>query len=155
MKKLTKCCITCLLLFTSTVDSLAQQKDSSDVRAAVARFVKAFNALDWEPFRNSFAEDATIFFPDWEWALRRSGKKDIEKTWITIFPEFTDPNDTLTLNINPKDVLIQLYGKTAIITFHLGSGEKYLARRTLVMVKKKKDWKIAHLHASVLMAPKK
>ena len=138
-----------LMMFSNNIAS-AQSNDSLPVQLSVEKFVAAFNTLQWQPFKNSFTEDATIFFPDWEDAPRKVGSKEIEKTWLEIFPEFKDSANTFKLDIKPRDMLIQLYGQTAVVTFHLGSGEKYLARRTLVMVKRKKEWKIAHLHASVL-----
>jgi hypothetical protein len=71
----------------------------------------------------------------------------METIWLTIFPEFVDSKNTRQLQINPKDINIQLYPQTAIVTFHLGDGETRLSRRTLVMVKQNENWKIAHLHA--------
>jgi ketosteroid isomerase-like protein len=133
----------------------AQSKDSVAVKLSVEKFIKAFYSLQWEPFKKSFTEDATIFFPDWEQRVRKAGKKEIELTWLEIFPEFKDSENTLILDIVPGDLQMQMHGETAIVTFHLGSGEKYLARRTLVMVKRKKEWKIAHLHASVLFTTEK
>ncbi len=139
-----------LLIFCASVTVSAQHIDSVNVRKSVDNFVHAFNTLSWEAFRNSFTRDATIFFPDWEYANRRSGINEIENTWLQLFPEFKDAANTLTLNINPKDVLIQVFGTTAIVTFHLGTGEKYVARRTLVMVNENNVWKIAHLHTSYI-----
>jgi hypothetical protein len=101
-------------------------------------------------FHDAFADDATIFLPEWNEGKRKAGRIEIEKTWLELFPEFKDPTNTLRLEINPKDVKLQLYGNTAIITFHLGNGEKDLGRRTLVMVRKKNAWKIVHLHASYI-----
>ena len=146
---------TLLVIFFSCIFFNVKANDSVAVRLSVEKYVVAFNTLQWEPFKNSFTEDATIFFPDWEEAVRKVGIKEIEKTWLEIFPEFKDSANTLKLDIKPRDMLIQLYGQSAVVTFHLGSGEKYLARRTLVMVKRKKEWKIAHLHASVLSPTEK
>ena len=136
--------ISLLLIF----DTKAQHKDSLAVLKAAGNFVTDFNNFNWEGFRGSFTEDASIFYPFWTQAKRISGKQDIEKTWLTIFPEFADTANTRKLQINPKDLQIQLYGKTAIVTFHLGDGVNSLSRRTLVMIKHKRIWKIAHLHAS-------
>jgi ketosteroid isomerase-like protein len=126
----------------------AQNNDSIAVKQTVDKFIQNFNALQWDGFRSAFTEDATIFFPDWEEASRKRGIKEIEQTWLGIFPEFKDSTNTLKLSIKPRDILVQLYDSSAIVTFHLGSGDKGLARRTLVMVKDKKTWKIVHLHAS-------
>jgi ketosteroid isomerase-like protein len=131
------------------------QSDSVAVTQSVDNFLIAFNSLEWEPFIKSFADDATIFFPEWEQARRVSGIKEIAQTWVDIFPEFKDSTSTLTLGISPRDIKIQLYEETAIVTFHLGKGEKFLSRRTLVMLKIKEKWKIAHLHASTLLPENK
>ena len=136
------------LFFASFIHTQAEANDSLEVVNATQKFLHAFNNLEWETFRNSFAKDATIFYPVWEEAKRRSGKNEIEETWIKLFPEFTDPLNTFKLSITPKDLFIQFYYKTAIVTFHLGEGINSLYRRTIVFVKEKEDWKIVHLHAS-------
>ena len=126
----------------------AQHKDSIAVMKSVNNFVTAFNNFNWSPFRESFADDATMFHPFWNQARRMKGRQEIEKAWLTIFPEFGDTNNSRKLQISPKDINLQLYRQTAIVTFHLGDGLNTLSRRTLVMTKKKRSWKIAHLHAS-------
>lgn len=126
----------------------AQQKDSIAVMKSVNNFVSAFNHFNWDSFRKSFTDDATIFFPYWSQAKRIQGRQEIEKAWLTIFPEFVDVNNTRKLQITPKDIHVQLYQQNAIVTFHLGDGINSLSRRTLLMIKEKDSWKIAHLHAS-------
>ena len=54
----------------------------------------------------------------------------------------------------PRVILVQLYGKTAIVTFHLGDEKKYLSKRTFVFIKENESWKIVHLHASTLLKDK-
>lgn len=135
-----------LISFTLT----AQNKDSIAVMNSATRFVTAFNNFDWPTFRASFIDDATIIFPFWDQAKRLRGRQEIEAAWLKAFPEFVDPKNTRKLEISPRDIHIQLYGGTAILTFHLGHGVSKLGRRTLIMVKEKRDWKIAHLHASNL-----
>lgn len=126
----------------------AQNKDSIAVMKSVNNFVTAFNNLNWVPFRESFTDDATIFYPYWNQARRIQGRQEIEKAWLTIFPEFGDINNSRKLKISPKDIHLQLFQQTAIVTFHLGDGLNTLSRRTLLMIKEKGSWKIAHLHAS-------
>jgi len=128
----------------------AQENDSTEIMQATLKFVDAFNSLDWKVFSQSFTEDATIFFPEWEQARRRSGRLAIDKSWLEIFPEFNDTASTLELNIVPEDLQVQRYGRTAIITFHMGDDKSFLARRTIVMVRRNRHWRIAHLHASML-----
>ena len=129
---------TLLVIFFSCIFFNVKANDSVAVRLSVEKFVMAFNILQWEPFKNSFTEDATIFFPDWEEAVRKVGIKEIEKTWLEIFPEFKDSANTLKLDIKPRDMLIQLYGQTSIVTFHLGNGEKYFSQKNAGDGKKKK-----------------
>lgn len=126
----------------------AQHKDSIAVMESVNNFVTAFNNFNWAPFRESFADDATMFHPYWSQARRIQGRQEIEKAWLTIFPEFGDINNSRKLQISPKDIHLQLYQQNAIVTFHLGDGLNTLSRRTLLMIKEKGNWKIAHLHAS-------
>lgn len=126
----------------------AQNKDSIAVIKSVNNFVTAFNNFNWAAFRESFSDDATIFYPFWNQARRIQGRREIETAWMTIFPEFGDTNNTRKLQISPKDINFQLYRQTVIVTFHLGDGVNTLSRRTLIMVKKKRSWRIAHLHAS-------
>ena len=126
----------------------AQNKDSIAVIKSVNNFVTAFNNFNWTTFRASFTDDATIFYPFWNQARRIRGRREIETAWLRIFPEFGDTKNTRKLQISPKDINIQLYRQTAIVTFHLGDGVNTLSRRTLIMVKEKRNWKIAHLHAS-------
>jgi uncharacterized protein (TIGR02246 family) len=128
----------------------AQVQDSLEVAKATQRFIKAFVNFDWENFRNSFSDDATIFFPGAEEAGRRAGRKEIEETWSGLFPEFIDSTKKFDLKIDPRNVNMQLYGNTAIVTFHLTPKDAHLSRRTIVFVKQKEGWKIVHLHASTL-----
>ena len=131
-----------------------QTNDSLEVTKAAQNFVKAFINFDWKNFRNSFSSDATIFFPSWEEGKRRIGRKEIEDTWLEIFPEFIDSTKKFDLKIDPKNIFMQLYGNTAIVTFHLTPNDNYLSRRTLVFIKENEEWKIVHLHASSVSAGK-
>jgi ketosteroid isomerase-like protein len=144
----------CIILCCANLNVQGQTKDSLEVISAANTFIKAFISFDWETFRNSFSKDATIFFPSWKEGKRRNGKKEVEETWLQMFPGFIDSTKKVTINILPKDFVVQLYGKTAIVSFHLGDGEKYLSRRTIVFIKENENWKIVHLHASNLVQEK-
>ena len=145
---MTKTGLSIILFLLINFSITAQNKDSIEVKNSADNFVAAFNNFNWTVFRESFTDDATIFYPFWNQARRIQGRQEIETAWVTIFPEFVDTKNTRKLQINPKDINIQLYQQTAIVTFHLGDGVKTLSRRTLVMIKEKGNWKIAHLHAS-------
>ena len=149
MKKLLFILFVGLLLFKPAI-SQKQSRDSMNVLNRANEFIYAFNNFQWENFRNFFADDAVMFHPQPENARRVSGRNEVEATWIKIFPEFIDTTNKETLNISPKDIHIQMYRKTAIVSFHL-PGNKTLGRRSMVWVKQKHGWKIVHLHASTLV----
>lgn len=135
------------LLFVVTV-SEAQVKDSIEVMSAATKFVTAFNHFQWQPFKKSFSDDASIFFPVWDYSGRIKGRKEFEKTWLELFPEFINNPSKDSLTISPQDIRVQVFASTAIMSFHLGDPQRDLARRTIVCVKEKETWKIVHLHAS-------
>ena len=139
-----------ILLLLVNFSLKAQHKDSIAVMKSVTDFVTAFNNFNWTIFRESFADDATMFHPFWNQAKRIQGRQEIETAWLNIFPEFTDTSNRRKLQISPKDINLQFYQHTAIVTFHLGDGINVISRRTLIMEKKKRSWKIVHLHASNL-----
>jgi ketosteroid isomerase-like protein len=47
----------------------------------------------------------------------------------------------------PQDLLIQIFGDAAVVTFHI-ERDGILRRRTIVFVKRDEVWRIVHLHAS-------
>lgn len=125
-----------------------QPEPEQDVRAFLAHFVQAFDNLDWEQFRNCFADDATVFQPR-GFARRADGRSDIEREFRVVF-DFIRGNKTAPpyMALKPKDLRVQSFGDTAIVTFHLDSRPGVLNRRTLVLHKGEAGWKIVHLHAS-------
>jgi ketosteroid isomerase-like protein len=52
------------------------------------------------------------------------------------------------MDVQPRDMEIQLFGNIAITTFHLDDRAGFLNRRTIILNKTKGGWKIVHLHAS-------
>ncbi len=153
--------ILALAILSHTASAQAQPKtqradpNSLAVQKAADDWVTAFNNLEWETFRNSFTDDATVFFPFVQVPRRATGRAEVE----TLFKQFFDalrkrkPAPPYQ-NIDPKDGQIQMLGKdAAIFTFHL-PGEESFNRRTLVFRKVKGKWLIAHLHASVFTKPK-
>ena len=53
--------------------------------ATVQAFLDAFAALDWEPFRRYFADDATVFFPLIDHPQRAEGREQIERLFRGVF----------------------------------------------------------------------
>jgi ketosteroid isomerase-like protein len=122
-----------------------------EVQSAAEAFIKAFNNLDWEQFRNCFADDATVFFPSATMAAARAnGRTEIEAIFKTLFDAARKRKDSPPyLNIEPKDTRIKVLGNAAVVTFHLG-GKDSLGRRTIIFEKQKGRWLIVHIHASTM-----
>ena len=121
--------------------------DSLAVHRAAAAFIEAFDNLEWERFRHSFSDDATAFFPSQSGPRRANGRDEIEDAFKPFFDEMRKrkPNPPY-LNIEPKDLKIQMLRDGAIVTFYLG-GDDSVGRRTVVFQKQKGKWLIVHLHA--------
>ena len=129
----------------------------SEVRDALTKFISAFNNLEWETFRLAFDDSATVFYPrshtipgtELVSSNRASGRAEIERNFKLVFQQIRDGKDKAPyMDIQPKDLKIQMFGDCAIATFHLNDKPGFLNRRTIVMTKSKAGWKIVHLHAS-------
>lgn len=94
--------------------------------------MKAFKNFDWETFKNCFSKDATVFFPG-EYGKRKTGQLEIEGAWKEVFPEFIDSSKSFDLQLNPQNMLIQIYGSSALVIFKMVAETDYLSRRTLVL----------------------
>ena len=139
--------------------AVAQQPSSTDsnaeeqVQQVAEAFIHAFNNLDWDAFRTSFSDDATVFFPMPGLARRATGRSEVEGSFRSVFDEVrrrrTGPP---YLNIDPKDMHIQILQDAAVVTFHL-EGSELLNRRTVVFQKREGRWLIVHLHASEESTP--
>ena len=135
----------------STQSAVAAEQE---VRAAAAAFASAFNALDAARFNVLWAVDASVFFPQPPFPIRRIDGKANVLAW---FGRFMDAQRKAGRppGVDPKDLQIQLLGTdSAIVSFHLGTGPDAVARRTLVYRREAGGWRIVHLHASSLSAPK-
>ena len=128
--------------------------DAAAVRKAAEAFLEAFNNLEWEKFSRSFSDDATVFFPFSQVPRRASGRAEVERVFKLFFDELRKrkPGPPYQ-NIVPQEVMVQMLGGAAVVTFHLGGGES-VSRRTLVFQKQKGEWLITHLHASSVAKPK-
>jgi len=80
---------------------------------------------------------------------RATGRAEFERTFKTVFEQIRDGRATAPyMDIQPKDMDIQMFGDIAIATFHLDDRPAFLNRRTIVLSKSATGWKIVHLHAS-------
>jgi hypothetical protein len=56
------------------------------VRAFLAEFISAFDNLEWDKFRNSFTDDATVFYPRGA-ANRADGRAQYEAHFRLVFEQ--------------------------------------------------------------------
>ena len=133
----------------------APRVSSSDVvetavRGALARFLTAFESLDWDAFRASFDDDVTVFFPTPEPPQRFEGRAAVEAQFQIVFASIraVAPSGPPFQRLVPEDLRINAIGKdVGVATFHLRNEER-IARRTIVFKRTRRGWRIVHLHAS-------
>ena len=124
-----------------------------EARQTLSNFIQAFDNLDWEKFRNTFAEDATVFYPR-EFPHRANGRAEIEANFRHVFQQIRgQATKPPYMDIQPRELHIQMLGDVAIATFHLDDRPGVLNRRTVVLSRTTGGWKIVHLHASEVRLP--
>ena len=125
----------------------------SEVRQTLTDFIQAFDNLDWEKFRSFFADDATVFYPR-EFPRRAKGREEFEKYFQKVFDRIrAGRTQGPYMDIQPRDLELQVTGDVTIATFHLDDRPGFLNRRTIVLQKREAVWKIIHLHASEVATP--
>jgi ketosteroid isomerase-like protein len=129
-------------------------QDTEPVRVAAEHFLRVFDNLEWEQFRAVWAPEPTVFFPFDAVPERATGRAAVEATFQRFFDQTraTRPGPPY-LHLNPRELLIERYGDTGIVTFMLGASGGRVGRRTLVFVRVKNEWKLVHLHASTAGQP--
>jgi ketosteroid isomerase-like protein len=141
------------LLLPSVFGQSQPRPVESEVKDALAKFIRAFDDLDWEGFRLAFDDNATVFYPR-AVPERANGRAQFENTFKTVFAQIRSGKTAAPyMDIQPKEMRIQLFGDVAIATFHLDDREGFLNRRTIVLNKTGMGWKIVHLHASEVSLP--
>jgi ketosteroid isomerase-like protein len=138
----------CLLIVPSVRTQAQTVGEEVQVRETLSRFVRAFDDLDWETFRLTFDDAATVFYPR-AVPERATGRAEFEKTFRTVFEQIRGSRTSAPyMDIQPREMKIQLFGNVAIATFHLDDRAGFVNRRTIVLNKNEHGWKIVHLHAS-------
>lgn len=124
--------------------------DSAEVAAALDRFLRAFERLDWDTFRQSFADDATVFYPSAATPERHEGRAAFEARFQREFADIRAgaPGGPPYMELRPLDLGIRVLAPgVASVTFELRNDRRH-ARRTIVFRRDGAAWRIAHLHAS-------
>jgi ketosteroid isomerase-like protein len=142
----------CLFLLLAPSNCFSQKASEAtaqeEVRKTLADFITAFDNLDWEKFRNAFADDATVFYPR-EFPDRANGRAEIETKFQPVFEQIKARKATAPyMDIQPRDLAMQILDDTAIVTFHLDDRTGFVNRRTVILHRTPSGWKIIHLHAS-------
>jgi len=155
MKKL--CALFLIAILASPVFAQAHSQENAEfeVRKTLSEFIQAFDNLDWERFRASFADNATVFYPR-EFPHRADGRAEFEQTFRHVFEQIQAGRAKGPyMDLRPIDLEIQIAGEIAVVTFHLDDRPGFLNRRTIVLQKAASGWKIIHLHASEVAAAQK
>jgi len=134
-------------------ESIAAYDDSKEeVEQAFKHFITAFNNLDWDAFRKTLADDVSVFNPDIAEAPsvnRLDGRQQVEAGFKSVFAATRGKaSGPPYLHIVPKNVHIQTYDDSAIVTFEFERDGNSFGRRTLVFHRESAGWKIVHIHAS-------
>jgi len=151
-----KCLVLFLLAVVTSPNSMGVVPKSdveSEVRKTLTDFIHAFDNLDWDKFRSFFADDATVFYPR-EFPRRAEGRKGFETFFLKEFDRIrAGRTEGPYMDIQPRDLQLQISGDVCIATFHLDDRPGFLNRRTIVLKKQSLGWKIIHLHASEVATP--
>lgn len=120
----------------------------NQIKEAAQSFLTAFDALDWEPFQQCFAPDATIFMPFPDVVRRLDGWEAIAPVFQPFFVKVrAERSGPPYLNLQPLDLAVQGVDDMAVVTFHLQDAG-VVSRRTAVFQRRNGRWLIVHLHAS-------
>ncbi len=122
------------------------------MHAALLSFIRAFEVGDVESMKRAFSADATTFPRA---AARQLAASDRARRTKGIDPEMLTAIEAAKASgieppyfgIEPRDLDIHVSGDMALATFHLNQ-DGVLGRRTFVLRRDSKAWKILHVHAS-------
>jgi len=133
--------------------SISAYDDSDkEVEQAFNHFIAAFNNLDWDLFRKTLADDVSVFNPDipeTPSVNRLDGRELVEAGFKSVFAATREKTSGPPyLHIMPKNVHIQKYNDSAIVTFEFEREGNSLGRRTIIFHRESVGWKIVHIHAS-------
>jgi hypothetical protein len=128
--------------------------DLAQIRAAAEWFLRVFDNLDWESFRTCWSSEPTVFFPFEDTPERVTGQVAVETRFRRFFDEVrARTSGPPYLHIKPRELRVEHYGDSGLVTFMLGQPPGRLGRRTLLFVREHETWKLAHLHASAAGQP--
>ena len=96
-----------------------------EIRAAVERFLHAFENLDMHSFIHCFADDATVFFPSPEPPTRFDGIRAIQGHFEQVFAAIhrsSNSSNPPFHRLVPANLEVHLLGnRSAVVTFEMSS----------------------------------
>jgi len=120
------------------------------VRAAMASFLDALNALDVARMDAAFTDDVTAFVP-----TARADEAVGRPAVTAIFRAFADRvrRTTPRLNIVPEDERVSVSSTIGVVTFQVHEKDPAVTRRRTFVFRRTGDrWLISHFHASDITA---
>lgn len=124
--------------------------DQASLLAAAQHFLHVFDNMDWERFSAAWSHSPTAFLPFTDEPDRVEGSAVLAR-----FHEFfirvrsSNPGPPY-LHLAPRGLQAETFGSAGVVTFMLGDRPGNIGRRTLLFVIEDGEWKLAHLHASIV-----
>lgn len=115
-------------------------------------YLSALNRRDWDAFRGTFDDQISVMFDRPGPPERRDGRAAVEELFRRIFPPSGDRPTRLPPAIRPLDLLAQDFGDVVVVSFHIRSSDE-IARRTVVLHRTSRGWRVVHIHASSFDVP--
>ncbi len=149
MKALTTLFVVGILLTT-----VAMADDADDVKAAFLSLFAAVNVGDSEALIQLYMPGFSDFGRGGGLLNSTTSLEERRKARQAIF-------DSARLNLQPRNVEVQVYGNAAVVTAYLvgranppnGEPTQWTDRRTGVWVKQGGTWKEVHMHQSPIRLP--
>jgi len=123
-----------------------------DACAFFDHYLSALNQRDWDAFRATFDDRITVMFDRPGPPERRDGRAAVEELFRRIFPPAGERPTQLPPAIRPDHLLAQDLGDVVVVSFHIRSVDE-IARRTVVLHRTAKGWRVVHIHGSSVDVP--
>ncbi len=128
--------------------------DAGDVKAAFLNLFTTLRAHDSQSMAQYYMQDYTDFGRGGGLLIRTATPEEKAKARQAIF-------DTVNITLQPRNVEVQVYGNTAVVTAYLigsitppnNETIRVSDRRTGVWIKQGGRWKEVHMHQSPIRLP--
>ena len=146
--------LTTLLVVGMLATTIAMADDSDDVKAAFLNLFTTLRAHESQSMGQYYMPDYTDFGRGGGLLIRTATPEEKAKARQAIF-------DAVNITLQPRNVEVQVYGNTAVVTAYLigsitppnNETIRVSDRRTGVWVKQGGTWKEVHMHQSPIRLP--